>query len=70
MNSSGNQGERHEDIRYRWDRLCWKICDPKTFGGGHEVLILSRSAQKAKESVPWAQIVEGDPQKAGDWQRG
>ena len=36
---------------------------------GHEVLILSRSARKAKEFVPWADIVEGDPRKAGDWQQ-
>ena len=36
---------------------------------GREVLILSRSAQKAKESVPWADIVEGDPRKSGDWQQ-
>ncbi len=36
---------------------------------GHEILVLSRSAQKAKESVPWAETVEGDPRKAGDWQQ-
>ncbi len=36
---------------------------------GHEVLILSRSALKAKQIVPWAQIVEGDPRKAGEWQQ-
>ncbi|MDR3555813.1 MAG: TIGR01777 family oxidoreductase [Syntrophobacteraceae bacterium] len=36
---------------------------------GREILILSRSAPKAKEVVPWAQIVEGDPRKRGDWQQ-
>ena len=36
---------------------------------GHEVFILSRSARKAKEFVQWADIVEGDPRKAGDWQQ-
>ena len=36
---------------------------------GHQVLVLSRSAQNAKESVPWAEIVEGDPRKAGEWQK-
>ncbi len=35
---------------------------------GEEVLIVSRSLRKAKESVPWAQIVEGDPRKPGKWQ--
>ncbi|SPF41191.1 NAD-dependent epimerase/dehydratase [Syntrophobacter sp. SbD1] len=36
---------------------------------GHEVLILTRSMQRAKESVPWATIVEGDPKKPGEWQQ-
>ncbi|MDR3568317.1 MAG: TIGR01777 family oxidoreductase [Syntrophobacteraceae bacterium] len=35
---------------------------------GHEIFILSRSAQKAQTVVPWAQIEEGDPRKEGDWQ--
>ncbi|MGC9194594.1 MAG: TIGR01777 family oxidoreductase [Syntrophobacteraceae bacterium] len=35
---------------------------------GEEVLIVSRSVQKARETVPWAQIVEGDPRKPGKWQ--
>jgi len=36
---------------------------------GHEVFILTRSAVKAKESFPWATIVEGDPRKPGEWQQ-
>lgn len=36
---------------------------------GHEVLVLSRSAPKAKQMLPWADIVEGNPQNAGDWQQ-
>jgi uncharacterized protein len=36
---------------------------------GREIVILSRSAPKAKEVVPWARIVEGDPRKEGDWQQ-
>jgi uncharacterized protein len=35
---------------------------------GHEVHVLSRSAERAGESVPWAVIVEGDPKKPGPWQ--
>ncbi len=35
---------------------------------GHEVSILTRSAGRAKGSIPWANIVEGDPKKQGDWQ--
>lgn len=34
---------------------------------GHEVYVLSRSAQKAMESLPWAVPVEGDPKKPGPW---
>jgi uncharacterized protein len=35
---------------------------------GHEVFVLSRSAGRATESLPWAAIVEGDPKKPGPWQ--
>jgi uncharacterized protein len=34
---------------------------------GHEVHVLSRSAGKAAESLPWAAVVEGDPKKPGPW---
>ncbi len=36
---------------------------------GHEILVLSRSASKAKQILPWAEVIEGNPQNAGDWQR-
>jgi hypothetical protein len=36
---------------------------------GHEIFILTRSAAKAKESVPWATMIEGDPRKPGEWQQ-
>ncbi len=36
---------------------------------GHEVFILTRSQVRAKESVPWATIIEGDPKKPGEWQQ-
>jgi len=35
---------------------------------GHKVYVLSRSARRAGESVPWAAAVEGDPKKPGPWQ--
>jgi hypothetical protein len=35
---------------------------------GHEVYVLSRSAARVAESVPWAVPVEGDPKKPGPWQ--
>ncbi len=36
---------------------------------GHDIFILTRSAARAKESIPWAIIVEGDPRKPGEWQK-
>jgi hypothetical protein len=36
---------------------------------GHEIFILSRSAVKVKESIPWAAMIEGDPVKPGGWQQ-
>jgi hypothetical protein len=36
---------------------------------GHEVFMLTRSQVRAKESVPWAAIIEGDPKKPGEWQQ-
>lgn len=36
---------------------------------GHEVFILTRSAARAKGSIPWAAIIEGDPKKPGPWQQ-
>ena len=36
---------------------------------GHEVFILTRSALRAKEAIPWATIIEGDPKKPGGWQQ-
>ncbi len=36
---------------------------------GHEILILTRSVARAGESIPWATMIEGDPQKAGEWQQ-
>lgn len=36
---------------------------------GHEILVLTRSVEKAKKSVPWAEIVEGDPRNPGEWQQ-
>ena len=36
---------------------------------GHEVSILTRSLVKAKASVPWATVIEGDPRKSGQWQQ-
>jgi len=36
---------------------------------GHEVFILTRSPVRAKESIPWATIIEGDPKKPGGWQQ-
>jgi len=36
---------------------------------GHEVFILTRSPSRAKELVPWAAIVEGDPKIPGGWQQ-
>ena len=36
---------------------------------GHEVFMLTRSPVRAKESVPWATIIEGDPKKPGEWQQ-
>jgi len=36
---------------------------------GHEAFILSRSPVRAKESVSWATIIEGDPRKPGEWQQ-
>ncbi len=36
---------------------------------GHEVFILTRSPARAKERVPWATIVEGDPKEPGGWQQ-
>ncbi|MGC8491594.1 MAG: TIGR01777 family oxidoreductase [Syntrophobacteraceae bacterium] len=36
---------------------------------GHEVLVLSRSETKAKKILPWADVVEGNPQSGGDWQQ-
>ncbi len=36
---------------------------------GHEVFILTRSVARAKESIPWATIIEGDPKKPGEWQQ-
>jgi hypothetical protein len=38
-------------------------------GAGHEIVILTRSAGRAKERVPWATIVEGDPKQPGVWQQ-
>jgi uncharacterized protein (TIGR01777 family) len=35
---------------------------------GEQVVVVSRSVQKASETVPWAQSVEGDPRKPGPWQ--
>ncbi len=35
---------------------------------GHEIFILTRSAARARESITWATIVEGDPRKEGEWQ--
>ncbi len=36
---------------------------------GHEVFMLTRSPVRAKESIPWATIIEGDPKKPGEWQQ-
>jgi hypothetical protein len=36
---------------------------------GHEVFMLTRSPVRAKESVSWATIIEGDPKKPGEWQQ-
>jgi uncharacterized protein (TIGR01777 family) len=36
---------------------------------GHEAFILTRSPIRAKESVSWATIIEGDPRKPGEWQQ-
>jgi uncharacterized protein (TIGR01777 family) len=36
---------------------------------GHEIFIVSRSAGKVKESIPWATMIEGDPVKPGQWQQ-
>ncbi len=36
---------------------------------GHEVLILTRSTARAKGSISWATIVEGDPKEPGEWQQ-
>ncbi|MGO9018586.1 MAG: TIGR01777 family oxidoreductase [Syntrophobacteraceae bacterium] len=36
---------------------------------GHEAFILTRSAVRAKQSIPWATIIEGDPKKPGEWQQ-
>jgi hypothetical protein len=36
---------------------------------GHEVSILTRSAARAKGSVTWADLVEGDPRESGEWQQ-
>jgi uncharacterized protein len=35
---------------------------------GHEIIILTRSADRVGQSLPWASIVEGDPKKPGPWQ--
>ncbi len=36
---------------------------------GHEAFILTRSPVRAKQSIPWATIIEGDPKKPGEWQQ-
>lgn len=36
---------------------------------GHEAFILARFPLRAKESVSWATIIEGDPRKPGEWQQ-
>lgn len=36
---------------------------------GHEISILTRSAGKAKKSISWATMIEGDPRKPGEWQQ-
>ncbi|MFZ0944369.1 MAG: TIGR01777 family oxidoreductase [Syntrophobacteraceae bacterium] len=36
---------------------------------GHEAFILTRSPIRAKESISWATIIEGDPRKPGEWQQ-
>jgi hypothetical protein len=36
---------------------------------GHEAFILTRSPVRAKESIPWATIIEGDPKTPGAWQQ-
>ena len=36
---------------------------------GHEVLILTRSMSRAKELIPSATIIEGDPKEPGEWQQ-
>ncbi|MHC1730242.1 MAG: TIGR01777 family oxidoreductase [Syntrophobacteraceae bacterium] len=36
---------------------------------GHEIYILTRSARKAEDLLPWATIVEGDPKRPGAWQQ-
>jgi hypothetical protein len=35
---------------------------------GHEVVVLSRSGEKARDAVPKAVIIEGDPKRPGPWQ--
>ncbi|MFZ2448836.1 MAG: TIGR01777 family oxidoreductase [Syntrophobacteraceae bacterium] len=35
---------------------------------GHEVLVLSRSSNRAAGDLPWAAMVEGDPKTPGPWQ--
>jgi len=36
---------------------------------GHEVWILTRFPERAKTSVPWATLIEGDPKQSGQWQQ-
>jgi uncharacterized protein len=35
---------------------------------GHDIVALSRSARRAQAALPWATVIEGDPQKSGPWQ--
>lgn len=35
---------------------------------GHQTWVLTRSAKRAAEQLPWAEIIEGDPKKTGPWQ--
>lgn len=36
---------------------------------GHEIFVVTRSAERARESIPWATIIEGDPKRPGEWQQ-
>ncbi len=36
---------------------------------GHEIVVVTRSPERAERDLPWAAVVEGDPKKPGIWQQ-